>query len=131
VLYDDIARIEKHAEAPWTILGLGALATALLLAQNLVGLGLLRYLVPWTSSALSPFGLSGMAGTLVDLIPFVPVLAAGAGFFSAVKRGYLVHYGSSRKLFLPDRFGKALKLADKLTPKELLGVDGEPVAKTG
>jgi glycosyltransferase involved in cell wall biosynthesis len=131
VLYDDIARIEKHAEAPWTILGLGALATALLLAQNLVGLGLLRYLVPWTSSALSLFGLSGMAGTLVELIPFVPVLVAGAGFFSAVKRGYLVHYGSSRKLFLPDRFGKALKLADKLTPKELLGVDGEPVAKTG
>jgi glycosyltransferase involved in cell wall biosynthesis len=131
VLYDDIARIEKHAEAPWTILGLGALATALLLAQNFVGLGLLRYLAPWTSSALSPFGLSGMAGTLVDLIPFVPVLVAGAGFFSAVKRGYLVHYGSSRKLFLPDRFGKALKLADKLTPKELLGVDGEPVSKTG
>ena len=131
VLYDDIARIEKHAEAPWAVLGLGALATAILLAQNLMGFGLLRYLVPFTSSVLSPFGLSGIAGTLVDLVPFIPVVFAGAGFFSAVKRGYLVHYGSSRKLFLPDRFGNALKLADKLTPKELLRVDGEPVSKTG
>jgi len=131
VLYDDIARIEKHAEAPWAVLGLGALVTAILLAQNLMGFGLLRFLVPWTASALSPFGLSGIAGTLVDLVPFIPVVLAGAGFFSAVNRGYLVHYGSSRKLFLPDRFGNALKLADKLTPKELLRVDGEPVSKTG
>jgi len=129
VLYDDIAKIEKHAEAPWAVLGLGALATALLLAQDIMGFGLLSYLEPLAYSALSPLGLSGVAGTLVDLIPFVPVAIAAAGFFSTVNRGYLVHYGSSRKLFLPDRFGKALKLADKLTPKELLGVDGEPVAK--
>jgi len=129
ILYDDIARIEWHAEAPWALLGLGAVATAVLLAQNVLGLGWLDSLGPRISSALSPLGLSGTAGTLIAWLPFLPILVAAAAFLPAVKRGYLVHYGSSRKLFLPERFGKALRLADKLTPKDLFGADGKPTAK--
>jgi D-inositol-3-phosphate glycosyltransferase len=130
ILYDDIARIEKHSEAPWALLGLGALASAALLAQKMLGLGLLNPLGPVISSALSPLGLSGMTGTLEVLLPFLPVLVAAAAFLPAVKRGYLVHYGPSRKLFLPERFGKALRLADKLSPKELFHADGKPIAKS-
>ncbi|MDG7006011.1 MAG: hypothetical protein JRM86_03660, partial [Nitrososphaerota archaeon] len=40
-------------------------------------------------------------------------------------RGYVVEYGS-RTLFLPNKFGKALRLADKLTPRELFEVEGAP-----
>lgn len=131
ILYDDIAQIERHAEAPWALLGIGALATAGLLTQRILGLGLLHSLGPGISSALSLLGLSGVTGTLITSLPFLPVIVAAAAFLPAVKRGYLVHYGSSRKLFLPERFGKALRLANKLTPKELFGVDGEPITRSG
>jgi D-inositol-3-phosphate glycosyltransferase len=130
ILYDDIARIERHFEAPWALLGMGALATGALLAQAALGLGLLHPLGPGVSSALSQLGLPGMTATLLAALPFIPIVAAAAAFFPAVKRGYLVHYGSSRKLFLPESFGKALRLANKLTPKELFTVEGEPIAKT-
>ncbi len=129
ILYDDIARIERHLQAPWALLGFGALATTLLLGQRVLGLGMISSLGPEISAALSPLGLSWMTGTLVAAVPFMPVLVAAAVFFPAVKRGYLVHYGSSRKLFLPERFGKALKLADKLTSRDLFGADGEPLSK--
>ena len=130
ILYDDIARIEWHAEAPWALLGIGALATAALLTQTVLGLGLLRSFGPDISSALSPLGLSGTTGTIIASLPFLPLVVAAAVFLPAVKRGYLVHYGPSRKLFLPESFGKALKLANKLTPRELFGVDGEPITKS-
>jgi D-inositol-3-phosphate glycosyltransferase len=130
VPYDDIARIVRHAEAPWAVLGIGALATTLLLAQRIAGLGLLSSVSPEISSALSPLGLAGVTATLITLLPFFPVLVAAAAFLFAVRRGYLVHYGSSRKLFLPNKFAKALRLADKLTPRELFGADGEPITGT-
>jgi len=128
ILYDDIARIEKHAEAPWALLGLGALATTALVAQRVLGLGMLNPLGPVISAALSPVGLSTMAGALVAMVPFLPVLVAAAAFLPAMKKGYLVHYGTSRKLFLPERFGKALRLADKLTPNNLFEADAESLA---
>jgi len=128
VPYDEIARIVRHAEAPWTVLGIGAVATTLLLALRIMEPGLLTLFNPEISSALSPLGLSGMTATLVTLMPFFPVLTATAAFLFAMRRGYLVHYGSSRRLFLPSKFAKALRLADKLTPKELFGADGEPLA---
>ena len=62
------------------------------------------------------------------MLPFVPAVVAAAAFLPSVKNGYVVHYGSSRKLFLPCKFGKALRLAEKLTPKELFGVDAEAAA---
>ena len=98
ILYDDIKRIEWHAEAPWAVLGLGGLASAVLLADKMLGFGVLASLAPGVSSALSPLGMSGITGTLIAALPFLPVLAAAGGFLSAVRRGYLVHYGSSRCL---------------------------------
>ena len=126
ILYDDIARIERHAEAPWAVLAVGALATAFLVAQKLMGLGLLDPLIPApVLRALCPSGFQGVTGALTALLPLVPAAIAVAAFLPAVKRGYIVHYGSSRKLFLPESFGKALRLADKFTPKELFGADGK------
>ncbi len=125
ILYGDIARIERHAEAPWAVLAVGALATGFLAAQTVMGLGLLYPLAAALSSALSPLGLPGATAALTTLLPLVPAAIGVAAFLPAVKRGYIVHYGSSRKLFLPESFGKALKLADKFTPKELFGSDGK------
>lgn len=123
ILYDDISRIEKHVEAPWAALGLGAAATGLLVAQRMLGYGLLRPLTPLLSSALLSIGFPGALGTLTTVLPFVPAVVAAAAFLSSVRNGYVVHYGPSRKLFLPSKFVKALRLADKLTPNELFGVD--------
>ncbi|MDA4115218.1 MAG: glycosyltransferase family 4 protein [Thaumarchaeota archaeon] len=131
ILYDDIARIERHAQAPWAVLAVGALATSFLVAQGVMGLGLLSPLTPVLSSGLLPLGFPGATEALTVLLPLVPAAIAVAAFLPAVKRGYVVHYGSSRKLFLPESFGKALRLANKLTPKELFGVDGEPATKGG
>jgi D-inositol-3-phosphate glycosyltransferase len=131
ILYDDIASIERHAEAPWAVLAVGALATGFLVAQEVMGLGLLSPLAPVLSSGLLPLGFPGATQALTALLSLVPAAIAVAAFLPAVKRGYIVHYGSSRKLFLPESFGKALRLANKLTPKELFGVDGEPVTKSG
>ena len=102
ILYGDIARIERHAEAPWAVLAVGALATGFLAAQTVMGLGLLYPLAAALSSALSPLGLPGATGALTTLLPLVPAAIAVAAFLPAVKRGYIVHYGSSRKLFLPE-----------------------------
>lgn len=123
ILYDDISRIEKHAEAPWAALGLGAAATGLLFAQRMLGYGLLKPLTPMLSSALLSIGFPGALGALTTVLPFVPAVVAAAAFLSSVRNGYVVHYGPSRKLFLPSKFVKALRLADKLTPNELFGAD--------
>ncbi len=127
VPYDEIARIVRHSEAPWALLAIGALATAFLLAERIAGLGLLASLNPAVLSALSPLGLSAVTGPLMAALPFLPVLACAAVFALTIKPGYVVHYGSSGKLFLPSKFAKALRLADKLTPNDLFGADGEPV----
>jgi D-inositol-3-phosphate glycosyltransferase len=131
VAYEDISRIVPHSEAPWTLLGIGALATVLLVAQRILGLGLLGLAGPAISYALSPLALPGLANVLVAVLPFVPVAAAAAAFSLAVKRGYLVKYGSSGQLFLPKTFAKALRLADKLTPKDLFGVDADAAKTAG
>ncbi len=125
ILYEDIARIEKHAEAPWAALFVGVAATTLLLAEGVIGLGLLKSVTALLSYGLSPLGFSGAVGVVTTWLPFVPAAAAGVAFLSAAKRGYLIHYGSSRKLFLPGKFLKALRLADKLTPRDLFVSEGE------
>jgi hypothetical protein len=130
VPYDDIARIVKHSEAPWAVLGIGAAATTLLLAQRIAGLGLLTPITPEASAALSFFGLSGATSIVMTLLPFFPVAIASAAFLLATRRGYLVHYGSSRSLFLPLKFVKAVRLADKLTPNDLFEVEREPSVKS-
>jgi len=86
----------------------------------------LRSLSPEVSSALSLLGLSGITERLITLLPFFPLVITAASFLLAFKQGYLVHYGSSRKLFLPGGFAKALRLADKLTPNDLFEADAEP-----
>ncbi|MDG7006012.1 MAG: glycosyltransferase family 4 protein, partial [Nitrososphaerota archaeon] len=78
VPYDDISTIRPHAEAPWTALGVGAIATVALLAQRVAGFQVLHPLVPVLSSLLSPLAASGAAATVVTLLPFVPLAASAA-----------------------------------------------------
>jgi D-inositol-3-phosphate glycosyltransferase len=125
VPYDDISGIVPYAEAPWAVLAIGALATLLLVAQRILGFDLLSAASPDIASALAPIGLSGIADTLVALLPFFPLAVAVSLFLLAVNRGYMVKYGPSSQLFLPKTFAKALRLADKLTPNELFGVEAE------
>lgn len=125
VMYDDISNIEPHAEAPWMALWIGALSTVLLLSQRIAGLALISSHSTGISNALSPMGLSGATGAIVALLPFLPIALGVAVFVLEINRGFLVRYGGSRKLFLPSKFAKALRLADKLTPRELFGKDSD------
>ena len=131
VPYQDISKIVPHSEAPWAVLVVGAVATMLLVLQRMIGLDLLRpFLSPAIFSALSTVGLSEMTPVMTGLLPLLPVITAGAIFFLAMNRGYMVQYGSSHTLFLPRKFGKALKLAGKLTPGELATGDSDHVPTT-
>jgi D-inositol-3-phosphate glycosyltransferase len=128
VPYEDISKIFPHSEAPWAVLVMGALATLLLVLQRAIGLDILMPLLsPAIFSALSTVGLAEMTPEMTAFLPFVPVILAGAVFFLAMNQGYVVQYGPSHTLFLPRKFGKALRLAGKLTPGELLAAaDTDP-----
>jgi D-inositol-3-phosphate glycosyltransferase len=131
VPYQDISKIVPHSEARWAVLVVGAVATMLLVLQRMIGLDLLRsFLSPAIFSALSTVGLSEMTPVMTALLPLLPVIVAGAIFFLAMNRGYMVQYGSSHTLFLPRKFGKALKLAGKLTPGELATADSDHIPTT-
>jgi D-inositol-3-phosphate glycosyltransferase len=119
VPYTEISKIAPHAEGPWAVLAAGAIATLLLVGQRIAGIGVLQQFTPEISRALSPLGLSEITSTLVAVLPFFPIVVGSAAFLLAVNRGYLIQYGPSRRLFLPDSFVKALQLADRLTPEPL------------
>ncbi|HUI00089.1 MAG TPA: glycosyltransferase family 4 protein [Nitrososphaerales archaeon] len=119
VPYDEISNIVPYSEVHWAVLGIGAAATMALVAQRIAGLGLLSRLAPPVSNALASFGLAGLTGTLMTVLPFIPVALGALIFGLAINRGFVVQYGTSRRLFLPGKFIKALRLADKLTPNDL------------
>lgn len=117
--YDEIARIVRHARVPWATLGVGVAATAFLLGDAFLGVGLLNRLQPAVIAALSTLGQAELSPWVMGLIPLVPITLALLVFLGRTRRGYLVKYGTDGGLFLPEEFQKALRLADKLTPKDL------------
>jgi hypothetical protein len=125
--YNEIAKIVRHVKAPWPIISLGITVTALLLLQELVGLGLVsRILGSGISAFLSTFGLAELTSSLVVILLLLPLFVSIIAFALMLKEGYVIHYGpAKRRIFLPKRFVKALKLAARLTPNDMFVVDDE------
>jgi hypothetical protein len=124
VPYNEIAKIVRFSEAPWRLLGLGASITPLLLLSRLLHLGIVStYLKTALSSLTSAVGLGADTDIFLVVIQFLPLVISSAAFLSQVNQGYQIHYGGSKKLFLPKRFLRALKLADDLTPNKLFEDD--------
>lgn len=123
--YSEIAKVVRYVKAPWPVLGLGISATFLLLASRILGLGIISSLSPGIEWLFSGFGLSSLTKPLVTMMPFIPFVVSVAAFSLALKEGYLIHYGASKKIFLPKEFLKALRLADKLTPNNLFADEAE------
>ncbi len=125
--YNEIAKIVRHIKAPWPILGVGVSATSLLLLQRILLPDPVSNVIgPPLITALSPFGLGGLAYTLVTGLPLLPLLVSSVAFVLMLKEGFVIHYGPAKaRIFLPKRFAKALRLADRLTPKNLFVLDDE------
>jgi D-inositol-3-phosphate glycosyltransferase len=122
--YNEIAKVVRYVKAPWPILVLGVSATLLLLSEEILGLGLIeRFLGPEISTAFSSFGLPELPSMLLAMLPFLPLFLSIVAFALMRREGFLVQYGPAKdRIFLPKRFVKALRLADKLTPNDLFVV---------
>jgi len=118
--YTEIVGIEKLAKRSWGVLAIGlALSIASiafeLLAPAQMG-GLLK-----SARVIPLVGASEVfASALRVLLPSIPLIAAAAVYFARVKVGYVVQYGKSQKVFLEREFGRALRMADSLTDKNLI-----------
>jgi D-inositol-3-phosphate glycosyltransferase len=125
VPYNEIAKVVRHIKAPWPILGIGISLTAVLLLQRMVWSDpFSSFIGPEISAALSAVGIPGLTSGIVSILPLVPLFVSVAAFTLMLKEGFLVHYGPAKsRVFLPKRFVKALKVADKLTPKDPLVVE--------
>ncbi len=118
---EEILRIRRHIKAFWSILFAGTGATVVLIAAKILGLEPGRLAIDVIMRGASTFGLGVPAwiSMLRPFVPFVPLALAIAIFVLTIKEGYMILYGTSNSAFLPERFVKALRLVDKLTPKDL------------
>ena len=119
VPYNEITRIRKHAEAPWGTIAVGLGATLALIVSRLTRLPLDSVLTTSLQNLSSEYGMRLSASLLANMLLFVPLLIGTLIFLLRISRGYVVIYGASKKLFLPEAFLKALKLADRVTPNRL------------
>jgi glycosyltransferase involved in cell wall biosynthesis len=118
--YDEIVRVATFIKAPWALLVAGLAATVVLLGQRIVGLGLISHFQPEIMTAMTALGHPGLTQQIVTLLPLLPFAISGAGFAAGLSKGYVVMFGTAGKVFLPKEFRKALRFADKMTPKDLL-----------
>ena len=123
--YGEMVRVRSSRSYSWSLLGLG-LILALLVGvagwQDALGGGLVlggfaslffSTDPPWIRLLYLAFPL------LILLISLLALLAAS-------QKGYELEYGDSRRLFLPEEFAKAFRIADEQTPRDLFGVGGLP-----
>ena len=124
--YNEISKIVRYTKAPWPVLGVGVAATLLLLSERILGLGLVsRFLKPEILSTFSLVGLRVLASTLVTILPFLPLFVTMVAFAFMLGQGFLILYGPAKsRVFLPKRFLKVLRIADKLTPNDLFAEQG-------
>jgi D-inositol-3-phosphate glycosyltransferase len=123
--YERITKVARHIRAPWPLLTIGIAATALLLAQRMLGIDLLtRFLTPPIGVVFSLLGHTELTTVLINAVPFLPLTTSAVAFFLLLREGFLVYYdppGSS--LFLPKSFARALRVADRMTPTRDLSPD--------
>ena len=118
--YTEIVGIEKSAKRSWGILAIGLVLSIAGLAFELLAPAQMGGLL--NSAKVIPIvGASKLfASALRALLPGVPLIAAAAVYLARVKVGYVVQYGKSQRVFLEREFGRALRMADSLTDKNLI-----------
>ena len=120
VPYNEIVRIDRFVRHSWRVLAVGAALSAAAFAAE--------FMAPSQIGALiQSVGLGSVVGasrTLVMalqvVIPGIPLIVAAAIYLTQGRVGYLVRYGKSQKVFLEREFGRALRIADSLTPERNL-----------
>jgi len=123
--YNQIVKIVRWVRAPWSTLGAGLGVTVFLIGERILHLGLIDRLQPEILFVLSKDGHPELTLLTLTLLPLAPLTVTLIAFVARLSRGYLVRYGTEGKLFLPKEFLKALRLADKLTPKDLFAEGNE------
>ncbi len=119
VPYNEISKIVRHVQASWKALALGLAVTVLLLASTLLDSPLEPYLRAALGMAFLGSALRDSVALSIRLIRFLPLIVSVLVFGLTLRKGYLVLYGSSKKIFLPKEFLGALKFVDRLTPQNL------------
>lgn len=123
--YNQIVKIVRWVRAPWSILSAGLGVTVFLMGERILHLGLIDSLQPGIMFVLSKVGHPELTLLTLTLLPLAPLTVSLIAFVARLSKGYLVRYGTEGKLFLPKEFLKALRLADKLTPKDLFAEGNE------
>jgi hypothetical protein len=109
---EGISRITRRKRFSWDILAAGCGAAFLLFVATLP-----PPVHSYLSSLVPPAG-----EWLLSLIPVIPLAVAVPLFLSKIRDGYSIR-STSGSLFLPKRFLRLLKLADRLTQNNLLEAD--------
>jgi glycosyltransferase involved in cell wall biosynthesis len=116
--YTEITKIVSHAHSRFSpALAAGFIATLLWLLARLANVAPVLAFDRGLAASAAVYLSQPVAAFLVAVTPFIPMFAASVIYPLTRKRGYLVLYGASKKLFLPKEFFKALKFADKSIPE--------------
>jgi D-inositol-3-phosphate glycosyltransferase len=130
VPYSEIVRIDELAKRSWGVLAIGlALSIVGFAAEFMASTQIVAML---ESVRLLPLvGVpSALAMALRIILPSVPLIAAAAVYLTRVRVGYVIQYGKSQNVFLERGFGRALRVADSLTDKNLITRPAEELEAT-
>ncbi len=115
----EIVRVSRRREFRLGLLLAGTLGSLGLYTARVMGLPWMGSLQASLSSAFDSH-LPGLGEALLLGVVLVPLGLSILGVMLRVRHGYSVVYGAEREAFLPSEFLRALKLADQLTPQQLL-----------
>ncbi len=117
--YNEISKVVRHVRTSWPVLAVGAL----------VSLAFYTLVIAMPNAATSivttvfPALIGPSAWLILMVFPLLPVFIAGVIFGLALKEGYMVYYGKSKKIFLAKPFKSTLKTADRLLDRHLISGD--------
>jgi glycosyltransferase involved in cell wall biosynthesis len=117
--YNEITKIVSHAQSSRLsrALWIGFGATLLWLLARFADVPAVVAFDQSLARSAAAYLPSSAAAFLVAVTPFIPLFISSVVYPLTRKKGYLVFFGASKKLFLPKEFLKALKFADKSIPE--------------
>jgi glycosyltransferase involved in cell wall biosynthesis len=124
VPYEEISRVVGFARRSWHVVLVGLALSVTALAFEFLAPGLLG--TAFSSLKGIPVASGVSAYTAFEIfLPAAPLVASVVAYWARVKQGYVVQYGEKEKLFLEKEFGRAIRMADSLTEKNLVPEDSE------
>jgi glycosyltransferase involved in cell wall biosynthesis len=119
VPYGEISRIVRFARRSWHVLLVGLVLSVAALAFEFLAPGPLRTVFGSLKSI--PIAAGSSAYTAFEvLLPTAPLVASAIVYLARVKQGYVIQYGKKEKLFLEREFGRAIRMADSFSEKNLM-----------